>query len=183
MISFKQYILNEMPKHYPGEIVYQKSSKFTPISKRNLDSYDVLGEDRGFIFLLHPEGNMGYIINSTDIQDKSNFVSPVMHVSFRDTPQGKQAHHLRIKQEYAQQNLATAFYKMYVNHFGSVVSDTQHLEGGKKLWQSLIKLSEEDPSYEVVVNGQRVSSQTPVEDIWSTDESKQDTVLIFRKVL
>ena len=68
MKSFREYLLTEMPQHYSGEVVYQKDSKFVPISVRNLQEYIVLGEAEGILYTLHPNKEMGFAFDVFDLQ-------------------------------------------------------------------------------------------------------------------
>ena len=189
MKSFKQYILEEMPQYYPGNITYQKDTKFTPISVRNLDDYVVLGEVDEFLYVVHPQQTMGFVFSIVDIQAAKQTVVPVMRVSLRATPlQYKQAYFLRIREAYANANITSTWYKLYVDKFNGIVSDNEHLEGGKKLWESFIKQATNNPEYKVyLVNldtmeqSDNITTETPQSDIWSVDGSNKNKVLVYEK--
>lgn len=191
MRTLKQYILEEMPKHYSGEIVYQKDSKFIPISIRNVSDYITIAENAGLLYCVHPQQMFGYVFNVEDLQTGKQSVVPAMHLSLRDTPiKGyKQVHNLRIQEKYSKTNVATIWYTAYVKKFGGVVSDKEHLQGGKLLWKSFIKRATEDSTFNVsLVNFNtgavlmpRVDTDTPDDQIWSRDDSKTNNVLVFEK--
>lgn len=190
MKSFKEYILEEMPQYYPSEVTYQKDSKFTPISVRNLNDYTVLGEVDEFLYVVHPEQTMGFVFYIPDLQKKEQTVIPVMRVSLRDTPlKYKQAHFLRIRESFSKSNITSTWYNLYVDKFGGIVSDNEHLEGGKNLWMSFIKKVTNDPSYRIysvdLDNGERsgnITTETPESEIWSLDSSNKNKVMVYEKI-
>lgn len=185
MLTFEQFLLTEMPKHYPGHVSYMKDTKFTPISKRNLTEYHVLDNDGEFIYLVCPSQIAGFVFALEEFQKPTKEVVPVLRVSLRNTKfPYKQAHFLRIRQDYSKRNIATNWYNAYVKHYGGIVSDTEHLEGGKLLWLSFIKKSMENPSYKVYVGidgniVKQLDDTWTENDIWSSNDSKKDTVLIY----
>jgi hypothetical protein len=190
MKNFSQYILEEMPQYYPGDVTYQKDSKFTPISMRNISDYIVLGELDEFVYVVHPDQTMGFVFNISDLQKKENTVIPVMRVSLRDTPLGyKQAHFLRIREAFSKSNVTSTWYNLYIDKFGGIVSDNEHLEGGKRLWRSFIKKATADPTYKIskvdlntMEYSDFITTNTPESEIWSVDASKKGTVLVYEKL-
>lgn len=189
MKTFKDYILEEMPQYYPGTISYQKDSKFTPISVRNISDYIVLGEVDEFLYTVHPDNTMGFVFHIPDLQSKAQSVIPVMRVSLRDSPlEYKQAYFLRIRESFSKSNIASTWYNLYVDKFGGIVSDNEHLEGGKKLWLSFIKKATANPSYKItkidldsMEKVANITSNTPESDIWSVDDSNKKIVLVYEK--
>lgn len=189
MKSFKEYILEEMPQYYPSEVVYQKDSNFTPISVRNLNDYVVLGEQDQFLYLVHPNQTTGFVFDVNDLQKKEQTVVPVMRVSLRDTPIGyKQAHYLRIREAYSKSNITSTWYNLYVEKFKGIVSDREHLEGGKNLWLSFIKKVSKDSNYRIYSydldtkeQGDNITTETPEEEIWSLDSTNKNKVLVYEK--
>ena len=190
MKNFSQYILEEMPQYYPGDVTYQKDSKFTPISMRNISDYIVLGELDEFVYVVHPDQTMGFVFHVPDLQKKDNNVIPVMRVSLRDTPLGyKQAHFLRIREAFSKSNVTSTWYNLYIDKFGGIVSDNEHLEGGKRLWRSFIKKATADPTYKIskvdldtMEYSDSITTNTPESEIWSVDASKKGTVLVYEKL-
>lgn len=183
------HVLTEMPQHYKGDFVYMKDTKFTPISVRNAKDMSVLFHDteNGLIYLVHPHQTIGYVFLIADLNSGAQHAIPVMTVSLRDSglPGIKQAHHLRIRESFAKRNIATVWYQKYVEHFGKIASDAEHLEGGKALWKSFIKQSGRAFKVALVdVNtgaGTPVTSATPDEEIWSTDASKKNLILVMSR--
>ena len=188
MSTFAQY-LKEKPQYYPGRIVYQKDSKFIKISRNNLSRYEVLGDVGGFLFLVDPSNSAGYVFDDADVRGTSHAITPVMHLSLRDSGFNnlRQAYKLRIKSTYSQQNIATTWYKLYVKNKGGIVSDTEHLEGGKTLWKSF--LSHPGEGYQVSIVNLDTKQEMPItttadidqleKDIWSKDKSKRNIVLVL----
>ena len=192
MRTLKQYILEEMPKHYTGEVVYQKDTKFTPISIRNVSDYVMLNRSDDLVYLVHPQQTYGYVFRITDLQSGKQTALPVMHLSLRDTPikNYKQAYNLRVRESFSKSNITTVWYTSYVNRFGGIVSDKEHLQGGKLLWKSFIRRASEDASLKISLvdfkTGEvlmdNVPLNTPDEQIWSKDASKINSVLVIEKV-
>ena len=191
MRTLKQYILEEMPKHYSGNVTYQKDSKFIPISIRNVSDYVLLAEGHDLAYFVHPQQTYGYVFKIDDLKSGKQTAIPVMHLSLRDTPikNYKQAHNLRIQEEYSKNNITTVWYTEYIKQFGGIVSDREHLEGGKLLWKSLIRRAAEDASLKISLvdfeTGEvlmdDVPLNTPDEQIWSKDASKMNSVLVIEK--
>lgn len=179
----------EMPQYYPGKMAYQRDAKFVPISINNINTFDVLGSDGDSIFLLAKEKDAGYVINRADYEQakmRRTDIVPVMVVRLRDTTAGvKQAHSLRIREQYSRENIATTWYILYVMRNGAIASDFEHLEGGKVLWRSLIdKARQRGMStflYDVST-GEKISvdETTPDHLIWSTgnDDKKQQLIIL-----
>ena len=173
--------------HPPGEVIYQKISKFLPNSSNNLRSYTVLGrDDEGLIYLVHPCRTVGFVVIEAEM-DKQRDVAPVLRVSLRDTDiKGyKQAYHLRIRKTYSRSNVAKTWYSMYVAEHSGIVSDTQYPQGDHQLWKSLLRHTREgfkvsryksDGTYVGPV-----SSSTPESEIWSAASRMQDTLLVLEK--
>lgn len=177
------------PQYFPGDVTYQRDSRFTPISLGNLDSYVLLGSDVAFTYTLNENHPSGFVFTNADMEHRPRLgMVPVMHVFLRDSAiKGyKQAYRLRIRESFARQNVATAWYLLYVQRFGGMVSDLDHLEGGKHLWRSFVntaalrglKASLVDIATE---NWQAVRDDTPDSEIWSTDPSKRQLVLVLEK--
>jgi hypothetical protein len=191
MRTLKQYILEEMPKHYTGEVVYQKDAKFAPISIRNVTDYVLIDQSDDLVFLVHPQQTYGYVFRIVDLQSGKQTAVPVMHLSLRDTPikNYKQAYNLRVRESFSKSNITTVWYTAYVTRYGGIVSDKEHLQGGKLLWKSFIKKASEDSSLNVSLvdfnTGEvlmpTVAVDTPDEQIWSSDTSKMSTVLVYEK--
>jgi hypothetical protein len=175
----------EMPQHYPGDIHYQAEGKFVPISKNNVKSYIFLGSDGDYTFYLHPSKENGYVFRNDNLEDSGNDVQPSMIVSLRDTPFGfKQAHKLRIKEKDSRRNITTTWYLLYAQREGGVVSDFEHLEGGKTLWRSLVN-NAESRGFKVFLlkNSEKlpISKETPDSEIWNTDPSGRQTLIMLER--
>lgn len=188
MLTFEQYLLTEMPKHYPGNISYMKDSKFTPISVRNISDYHVLADHDGLLYVVHPQQTFGFVFDLVELKSGKSEILPVMRVSLRDTNiKGyKQAHFLRIREAFSKTNIVKNWYLFYLDKFGGIVSDTEHLEGGKLLWQSLIKTATTSRGFTMTLYSlstaqpiKQITVDTPIDDIWSTDDSKKDLVLVL----
>lgn len=184
--------LLEMPQYFPAkQVVYQKDSKFLPVSLNNIKSYDVIGNDGVFLYVVHPDHTSGYAIGVEDLKraiGNKTDVLPAMTVSLRDTAINiKQAHALRIRKRYSRSNVATRWYVFYVMRFGAIASDFEHLEGGMLLWKSLIGKAKqrnlEAYTHSFDTNEQKhVDASTPFEEIWSTTPEKKNTVIILKKL-
>lgn len=185
--------LLESPQYYPGKITYMRDTQFSAISPGNLRAYTVLGQDEQFLYTVTPEHTAGFVFALEDLQSMdAQGAIPVLRLELRAIRlPGKpgvfqQAHRLRIRQAYSRQNIATHWYLFHAEHFGSIVSDFEHLEGGKTLWRSLVNGA--------AVRGLRVSlvdtvsgQSTPVgpstldADIWSLDSAHRSKVLVLEK--
>ena len=177
-----------MPKHYPGAISYLSDSKFERMSVRNALSYVVLAQDPEYTYLLHPGKAGGFVFLTPDLEQTEQDILPVMRVSLRETPiKGyRQAHYLRIRNDFGRLHVATNWYMLYAERCQGVVSDREHLEGGKLLWRSLIdkslsrgfKLSLVDlkTGAALIPN---VTAETSDPTIWSHDAAMIDAVLVM----
>ena len=179
-----------MPKYYPGKFEYQKDSKFESISVRNALSYIVLDQDREYTHLIHPGQGGGFVFLTSELEDGRQHAVPVMRVSLRDTQiKGyKQAHYLRIRESFATCNTTTKWYALYVERYGGVVSDREHLEGGKALWRAFTKMAESFRFKVSLVNIQTqevliadVAASTTDAEIWSTDSALIDAVMVMER--
>jgi len=191
MKRFDEWILTEMPQYYQGNITYQKDNKFQPISVRNLYDYTIMGDSMGLVYAVHPNRTFGFVFDFNNQKQNDQFITPVMHLSLRDTIFGdyRQAHNLRIKQSYSKTGIASNWYDFYIKSFGGIVSDREHLEGGKTLWISFIKKATNNSSYRISLADsttgdilEKVTSNTPEDNIWSKDKSKKDIVLIYEYI-
>lgn len=168
-----------------GKMTYQKDSKFIPISVRNVGDYTVLGtDDKGMVYLVSEHSTFGFIFNQSDLMSGNQHAVPIAHVQLRDTKFGyKQAHNLRIRESYAKLGSVSQWYTLYVEKFGGVVCDNEHLDGGKMLWQSFIKSSHKltlanSNTGETI---KQVDKSTDESELWATDSSIKDLVLIMEK--
>lgn len=177
-----------MPRHYKGNVQYQNDENFKPISLNNIFSYTEIGKDDRFTYLVKNELNGGYIFLNEDLERKYQHALPVMTISLRDSGIGnlKQAHALRMRRGYARENLTTSWYVYFINQFGGIVSDNEHLEGGKLLWQAFIKIGTSDKNLSISLHDIDSGLSTPVttdtaeSEIWSTDDdTKKNLVLIL----
>ncbi len=179
--------LLEMPQHFPGKIVYQRATKFLPISARNFASYIRLGTDGQYTFVVTPQRNAGYAFANSDIEAvPRSGMAPVLQLELRDSgiKEYKQAFRLRIREEHARRGIATTWYALYASAYGGIVSDFEHLEGGKKLWRSLVDAAQERGLIVSLVDTASgawtpVEASTPDEAIWSTDAVKRSLLLVL----
>jgi len=178
--------VQEAPQYYPGEMVYQHDLKFNPISSGNIRSYEVLGQDAEMVYMLNAAGSSGFVFAEADLRGPLHDVVPVMSVLLRDTGiKGyKQAYRLRIRQSFSRRSVATRWYMAYVTHHKGIVSDFEHLEGGKSLWRSLVSYAAERGATASLVDTSTgtwtpVNAQTPDSAIWSEDEQLKRNVLVL----
>lgn len=182
--------------HYPSENpVYQDDSKFQDISVDNIKRMSVLTITEEFVFVVSE--SIGYVFSLTDYKEANHKVKPVMHVHLRDSLFGyKQAHKLRIRKSYSGNNIAEMWYMSYLKEFGGIISDTEHLEGGYRLWKSFIKTATESSEFniklvdknieEVIIDS--VTTELPDDQMWSRytkenkDRSKEHLVLVMEKL-
>ena len=184
MKSFKEFLLTEMPQHYKGDVAYQKDSKFREISLSNIKNMNVIFEDNDYVYLVHPEKTMGFVFDKDHFVDGVKNVRPIMSLALRDVLDGlKQVHRLRIQKGYSRTNITTTWYKNYIKEFGAIVSDTEHLEGGKILWRSFINSDQFNVSLYDTDENKTVMKSIPSDiddgEIWSQDKSKRNLVMIL----
>jgi hypothetical protein len=192
LLESGEKFLNEMPVSYSGDVVYWRDSKFTKISLNKFKSYKVMWSDVTDTYVLKGEESFGFVFLNSDIENyPKSGVAPVMSIGLRDTEiKGyKQAYRLRIRKDFARMNVATTWYCKYVDVRGGIVSDGQHLMGGKLLWKSFIDAA--DKGYSIYLynrnTGESISidSNTPESEIWSSYEkkepSKEHLVLVMEK--
>ena len=176
--SFKT-LLTEMPVEYKGEVKYMADDKFPLISLESIGRYTVLGEDDRYIYL--DNHDTGYAFARIDVQEApKQGIRPVLRVSLRDAGNGmKQAHFLRIREGHADNRVAKTWYYFYAKAMGGIVSDFEHLQGGKALWMSLIKtghVSRIEDGKEIPV------ASIDADNLWSVypDISKKNLILVYR---
>lgn len=179
--TFKEFLL-EMPVEYPGEIKYMADEKFPVISLSNIDSYEELGFDDKFIYKLNED--TGFVFKQEDYENATGSIGckPVLRLSLRDGILGmKQAHHLRGRKVSARQDVAKTWYYLYAKAKGGVVSDFEHLQGGKALWMSLIKTGHVTSCWKDSTKETPVT-EADIPNLWSTypNQEKKDLVLIYR---
>lgn len=183
-------LLKEMPQYYRGKVSYQKDSKFIPISMANFKSYEILGEDAELVFCVDASHTTGFVFAQDDVKRSPRAgMVPLMRVALRETPlKGyKQAYALRIQERASRKGIATSWYLLYVNRFGGIVSDFEHLEGGKILWKSFLETAalrnlkistyNFDTGELTPINAANISD----EEIWSEDDSKRNLVIVLEK--
>ena len=182
-------MLLEMPQHYKGDVTYQKDSKFTRISQGNFKRYAVLHQDQRYTYTLGPVGTFGHVFETSEILNPPALgMLPVMSVELRDTNiKGyKQAHHLRIRESQSSRGVATTWYCKYVDFAGGIVSDFEHLEGGKIMWRSFVKAAA-DRGYVISLHDTQTGKSVPVGaktsdfDIWSEGPEKRHLVLVMER--
>ena len=181
--------LMESPQYFPGSMAYQKDSKFRPIGAGNFGTFTVIEQDSEFVYAINPQLNTGFVFTATDVANPPKIgMTPVLYVQLRKTGiKGYlQAHHLRIRHAYAQQGVATRWYMAYVHRYGGIVSDFEHLEGGKRLWRMFVntatargfKISLVDT---VTGTWTPLGVETPDSTVWSLDASKRELVLVLEQ--
>ena len=77
-----------------------------------------------------------------------------------------------------------AGYQAYVQRYGGIVRDFEHLEGGKRAWKSFVRTATDHGlkiSLVDIDSGQwmSVDAKTPDEFIWSLDDSKKQMALVL----
>lgn len=186
-----EQMLRETPQYFPGSITYQRASKFLPITLRNFRSYTPLGTDGVYTFTTTPTRNAGYAFSNADIRHcPREGMAPVLQLELREGPvRGyRQAFRLRIREEHARRGVATGWYAAYVERFGGIVSDHEHLEGGKQLWRSFVDTAQARGLRVTLVDirtGTSVAVDADTADtaIWSRDASKKNQVLVLEKAV
>ena len=181
--------LLESPRYYPGQFAYQADTKFQPLSKDNYNAKKIIGQNNEFTFALTPSGDFGYVFSVLDIENPPKLgLVPVMTVQLRPSSiKGyKQAFRLRIRENFARRGVATLWYVSYVKHAGGVVSDFEHLEGGRRLWKSFVRTAVDSGLTISLVNSvtnewTTVTAQTPDSAIWSEDNALQHLALVLEK--
>ncbi len=179
----------ESPQFYPGPVVYQKDSKFQRITAGNFAAYKILGVRGPITYALSPGKMTGYAFTNHELASPpSDGMVPILTVDLRASPvKGyMQAHHLRIKSAFAREGIATYWYIFYAQHMGGIVSDFDHLEGGKRLWKGLVRRAEKNGLKASIVDTSTekefsVSSETPDSLIWSLDAQKRPIVLVLER--
>ena len=178
--------LFEMPQYYPGAVVYQTPLKFTPISLRNFESYEVLGQDSFYVYVVDPQHTMGFAFDLSDVeaQPQAGLV-PALQLQLRDSGIDglRQAFRLRVQEAHARRGVATSWYVLFAARYG-LVSDFEHLEGGKQLWRSLVDNATRRGLRVFLADAQtgerhEIGPETADEDIWSADEAKKNWLLIL----
>ena len=181
--------VDESPQHFSSGYTYQAPAKFAPVNPGNFNALERLGRDGLFTYMLQAAGSVGYVFRNEDVGEPHRVGPyPIMHVSLRDSGiRGyMQAHHLRVMERYARLGAATGWYVRYVERFGGVVSDFEHLDGGKALWRSLVNTALDRGLRASLVNTTtgtwtHVNRDTADEQIWSKDASLRGHVLVLEK--
>ena len=189
--AVREHYRNMAPQHYPGPIAYQRDSKFRPVSDGNLRSYPKITEDDQFLYATDPQVTMGFVFSREEIAavgKRPSAFPPVMTLCLRESGiRGlKQAYQLRLRESFARKNVATQWYLAYVIRHGGIVSDADHLEGGKQLWRSFASKAAHYgvriTLYDNVTKAEHpVDMNTPETEIWSTDPTKRNLVLILAR--
>jgi hypothetical protein len=182
-------LISEMPKHYPGDVTYQKDSGFNPVSLNNIKTYAVLAETEDYVFCFKESENKGYVFSLRELEEAKSSgsdVLPIMVVFLREGvyQNYKQAYKLRIRESFSRSSIASSWYNWYAYKYGGILSDTEHLQGGQKLWRSLIDKARSRGmnAYTISLNTneiKKVDSSTPYEEIWSTDDSFKTKIILL----
>lgn len=178
-----------MPQYYPGEMQYQQDSLFTRITMRNYGDYVVLGTDVYHTYAVDPQQTTGFVIDNDDIEQKPSLgMLPALSLRLRESgiKSWKQAYKLRIRYACAMKGIATSWYVAYVERYGGLVSDFEHLEGGKALWKSFVRTASERGLRISIVDtasghAMQVGPDTSEDKIWSTDASLKSGALLLEK--
>lgn len=181
--------LVESPQLHDSPIVYMSDAKFTPTSLRNFGDYILLDRDDQFSYVAHPDMSFGYVFDSKDVAEIPSLgLFPVLRLQLRDSSlKGyKQAFRLRIRESYAKQGVASNWYFAYVAKIGGIVSDTEHLEGGKRLWKSFVRTAADRGLRISLVDTASgtwtpVDGSTPDDVIWTTSPAGKLRVLVLEK--
>jgi hypothetical protein len=96
----------------------------------------------------------------------------------------KQAYRLRIRENFSIMGVATHWYFSYARKFGGIVSDFEHLEGGKALWKSFVRTADDNGFKISLVNSRTgtwmpIDSSTPDGFIWSRDDTLFTDVIVL----
>lgn len=182
--------LQESPQYFPGPVSYQKDAKFRPITARNFSDYQVLGADLDFTYAIDPQHTTGFVFTNDDVANPPSVgMVPVVYAALKDSnvQAYKQVYKLRIRQAFALKGVTTAWYLRYANKFGGIVSDFEHLEGGKRLWKGLVRTASEHGFKTSVADtrtGERfpIGPDTPDSFIWSLDAERRPIVLVLERV-
>jgi len=185
--TVKQWL--EKPQLHTGAVVYLKDSKFRPNSLRNIGDHTLLGMDTDFIYIAHPCVSFGFVYTLSDMASKSNIgIFPILSVQLSDSGIDgyKQASHMHIRQSHAQLRMATKWYVRYVQMFDGIVSDFEHLEGGKAHWKPLVQTAIEHGLRAYVVDAETgartpVNQNTPDAAIWSLNDANRKVMLLLEK--
>lgn len=191
--AVREHYQTMAPQHYPGPIAYQRDSRFRPVSDGNLRSYPKLAEDDQFLYTTDPQLTMGFVFSREEIAavgTRPSAFPPVMTLALRESGiRGlKQAYQLRLRERHARKNVATQWYLAYVLQQGGIVSDTDHLEGGKQLWRSFATKAAQYGVriflHDTATGEERlIDANTPEREIWSADAAKRGIVLVLEKSL
>jgi len=181
--------LRESPQYYPGPFAYQRDSGFRPLSMDNYWACQLMTQDADYAYALSPAGNFGYVFSVPDTENPPRTgIVPVMTVQLRPSNiKGyMQAHRLSIRESFARGGVATRWYFSYVQYAGGVVSDFEHLEGGKRLWKSFVRTATDHGLKISLVDSRTgewlpVSPQSPDEAIWSLDKTLYPVVLVLER--
>ncbi len=168
---------------------YEKDSFFTRVTMRNFSDYPVLAKDLYFTYAIDPQQTMGFVFDNDDVKQRPSLgMLPAMSLRLRESgiKSWKQAYKLRIRYAYAMKGVATTWYLNYVEKFGGLVSDFEHLEGGKALWKSFIRTASDRGLRISVVNtatwqSRTVGLSTPEAQIWSIDETLKKCALVLEQ--
>lgn len=188
MKTFKEFMLTETPQHYSGEVAYQKDTKFRDISISNIKSMNIFDFDDEFYYVIDQAQLYGFVFDKMEFSSGKREIKPVLTVTLRDSVLGfKQAHRLRIRKDYARKNLTKRWYMLYIKEFGGIVSDHEHLEGGKLLWRSFVDMASQRSDVSVALYDadaqefimKNISAETPDETIWSRDHTKKNLVMVM----
>jgi hypothetical protein len=183
--------IEQMPQLYPGEIVYQNDTQFTPISMRNFGDYTILGRDSDLTYTLDPQCTTGFVFANDDIARKPSLgLVPAMRVALRESSLKpyKQAYRLRIRYSFAMKGVASSWYLLFCDKYGGIVSDFEHLGGGKAIWKSFVRTAFDRGFRISIVDTQTgdwtlVTQDIPETAIWSLDGSKKSVVLVLESLM
>ena len=181
--------LLEKPQLHTGAVRYLKDSRFAPNSLRNIGAYTLLGMDTDFIYIAHPCVSFGFVYTLSDMASKSiHGIFPILSVQLSDSGIDgyKQASWMLIRQSHAQLRMATKWYLHFVEIFGGIVSDFDHLEGGRANWKPLVHSAVERGLHVYVVDAETgartpMKRNTPDADIWSLDDANRNVMLLIEK--
>lgn len=181
--------LMEAPQYYAGNVAYMRPEKFARTSPRNFDSYALLGQDSAFTYVVSPLLTVGFAYSNADVAERSELgMVPVLTVMLRDSGYRgyRQAHHLRIREAFARLGVATNWYLLFVQSQGGIVSDFEHLEGGRLLWRSLVDKAEARGFHASLLDRRTeatkpVSAQTPDSEVWAASPAGRDLLLVLER--
>lgn len=180
--------LLEAPQHYAGDVVYMRPENFGKTSRGNFASYTLLGNDHRFVYVVNSQLTAGAVFLASDVESDATDFVPVTSLLLRESPYRgyRQAYRLRVRKDYARLNASTNWYLLFVQRYGGIVSDAEHLEGGRLLWRSLLDGAASRgfrASVFDTTTGTKapISSETADTELWTADQAGRQKLLVLER--